>query len=218
MRASALVVLIFMCAVASARVAYASPLYVGTELDYAAVKFAPHYSFMSGAPDKAYTDRADGAEFRMLAGYGWQLNNTFSLDFRTHFGLNSAVWELDTTEPAHLEYKIPYTFGISLLPSARIMSKVSLLAEIGLEQGYIHEKKDSPVTSSYNFSKWVEGYSIGGGASYDLSRHFKASLLYRYMEYNHISYDTHLPDGTLSERVEDRPSMWSLNIGMTYSF
>lgn len=218
MRPTTLVMLIFMYAVVTAHTAYASPWYVGTELDYAALKFTPHYSYISGAPDNGYTDRAEGIEFRMLAGYGVQLNKTFSLDFQTHFGLNSAVWDLDTAEPAHLEYKIPYTYGISLLPSARITDKASLLAEIGLEQGYIQEKKDSPVTSSYNFSRWVGGYSIGGGASYDLSRHFKVSLFYRYREYNHLSYDTHLPDGTLSEIVKDRPSIWSINIGMSYSF
>jgi opacity protein-like surface antigen len=217
-RATTLVMLIFMYVVVTAHTAYASPLYVGTELDYAALKFTPHYSYTSGAPDKGYTDRAEGIEFRMLAGYSVQLNKIFSLDFRTHFGLNNAVWDLDTTEPAHLEYKIPYTYGISLLPSARITDKASLLAEIGLEQGYIQEKKDSPVSSSYNFSKWVGGYTVGGGASCDLSRHFKVSLFYRYREYNHISYDTHLPDGTLSEIVEDRPSIWSINIGMSYSF
>lgn len=218
MRASTLVMLIFMYAVVTAHTAYASPLYVGTELDYATLKFTPHYSFISGAPDKVYRDSTAGIEFRMLAGYSWRLNKIFSLDLRTHFGLNSAVWDLHTTEPAHLEYKIPYSCGISLLPSARILDKVSLLVEIGLEQGYIREKKNSPVSSSYNFSKWVGGYSIGSGASYDLSRHFEASLFYRYREYNHISYDTHLPGGTLSERVEDRPSISSINVGMSYSF
>jgi opacity protein-like surface antigen len=207
-----------MCAVATAHTAYASPLYVGTEVGYAALKFTPRYSLADGTPDAGYTDRAEGIEFRMLAGYGVQLNKTFSLDLQTHFGLNSAVWDLDTAEPAHLEYKIPYTYGISLLPSARITEKASVSAEIGLEQGYIQEKKDSSVSSSYNFSKWVSGYSLGGGASYDLSKHFKVSLLYRYRKYNHISYDTYFPDGTLSEMVEDRPSISSITVGMSYSF
>jgi opacity protein-like surface antigen len=208
--------LLFVCAVASA--ADKDPVYVGAELGYARTTFVPNYRTANGDPEGAYTDQADGAVFRLLAGYRLQLSGRFALSMQGHFGFAGATWDLDTTEPAHLEYKIPRMYGVSLLPAVRVAHRVSLCGEIGFERGYVQEQKTSPVSSSYDFSKWTSGYAVGGGAIYDLNRRVNVSLLYRHISYAWISYTSHLPDGTLWEIVRDKPTISSVNVGVSYRF
>ena len=194
------------------------PVYVGAELGYSRTTYVPSYATSQGIPDAQYTDRAHGVDFRILAGYSVQLSKRVALSMEGHFGLTGATWHLDTDEPAHLEYKIPRTYGASLLPSVRVAGKFSLFGEIGFERGYIQEQKNSNITTSYDFSKWTNGYAAGGGVIYDLSRRVRISLLYRHISWGQISYTSHLPDGSLSEIISDEPTISSVHVGVAYRF
>lgn len=194
--------------------------YVGLESQAINHTFEPGYRFANGSPNTNYTNNSYGFGLNLLAGYTFDLSDLTSLAVQVHGGGNNLSWDLNLPAPGHIKYEIPYTYGLSLLPSLRVSDKFSLVAEVGFNRGYIRQQKStvSQTEGLYNFTQWTNGYTLGAGVMYDFNQKWHFSLLYHRTAYNKFSYDTHLQNGARAETVRDAPRVSSVGLSVTYSF
>jgi opacity protein-like surface antigen len=191
--------------------------YGGAEAGYTILKFEPQYTFMSERPDRHFTNRGYGAEVGAFGGYRFQLGERCDLGIQARFSGNNARWELNTDEPAHLEYEMPYGYGLSLVPAVKLCSRASLFGELGIGQVWVMEEKDGLAddVSRYKYEDWETGYIAGIGLRVAVNDRVSILALFRYAAYEDFSYRSKLPDGTPVEHIEDEIKSESFNVALS---
>ncbi|WP_028325053.1 outer membrane protein [Desulfatirhabdium butyrativorans] len=192
--------------------------YAGTEIGYAETRFEPQYSYMDGSPNDRYVDLAYGQTGSLIFGYMRPLGAGLSMGLQGRIGLSNDEWTLYTNEPAHLTYRIPYSYAFGLRPALRISDSLSVFFDGGIGQGNIQEKKESPFASRYDINEWKLGYTAGAGIEYHLSSVWSMNFSYRYTAYDRLSYDSYMPNGSHWETVEDEPKTQVFSFGLTWYF
>jgi opacity protein-like surface antigen len=192
--------------------------YAGTEIGYVETRFEPQYLYMDGSSNDRYVDPAYGQTGSVIFGYMHPLAAGLSLGLQGRISLANDEWTLYTNEPAHLTYRIPYSYSVGLRPAIRLLDPVSVFFDAGIGQGNIQEMKESPFSSRYDINEWKLGYSAGAGIEYQLSSVWSMNLSYRYTAYEKFSYDSYLPNGSHWETVEDNPQTSVVSFGLTWHF
>lgn len=192
--------------------------YGGLEGGYVTHTFKVHYDYANGNPPDDYTDLAHGVQGSFVGGYQFPLAKRLSLALQGRVSHDNAEWTLHTDEPADLTYDLPWTYSVGLLPEIKLWKNFSLFGELGIGQGCMRFKKDSPATSHYDETEWVPAYSCAGGIRYQLAAHWQAFAQVRYTTFDKTSFDSHLPDGTKWEMIESDTSSEFYGIGLTYAF
>jgi opacity protein-like surface antigen len=197
---------------------YADGLYVGARTGYMENIFTPDYTAATAGYHRSFYDKAYGLSLGLLSGYAWQFNQ-FGISLQANVDANNAKWDLNQpTTQSYLEYKIPYNYGISVLPSYDLTSKLSVYAELGLQRGYIKEVKTSALADSYSAKQTVTGVNFGGGLGYVLTDKIKLDFGYQQINYQSISYSAYNPDGAQIFSVKDEPYTRMFNLGIKYFF
>lgn len=211
-------ILITVLTVGMALPALAGRWYAGVDLGYVEHEFTPAYTFTYGREPTSFVDESDGMELGISGGYSEPVCPYFSIACQTRLAVNESEWSLTTDEPANLLYEIPFTWSLTVVPTFTITEKVLAFFETGFISGAVSEEKSSPVESSYDFSEWRTGITLGLGVWIGIDERMGVSVTYRRAEYDSFSYKTYLPDGTHWETVQDDPVADSYNIGLTWSF
>ena len=200
----------------TANAAMAGTWYAGADVSDIKIKFEPQYAFANGRPDSSFTDWAYGEEVGVLGGYKIKLCHAADLAIQGRFAANNAEWTLSTDEPAELKYEMPYAYSIGLVPSCRIVKNLSVFAELAVGEGKISQEKSTPAfDSSYDFNDWVGGYTVGGGLKYKVNPRIGVFAIYRFVNYDSYTFESHLPDGSVAEIISDSPSSYSVSAGVT---
>lgn len=124
---------------------FAEGWYGGLEVGYVTHTFKVHYDYVEGRTPDDYTDLAHGAQGSFVGGYQIPLAERLSLALQGRVSYDDAEWTLNTDEPADLTYSLPWTYSVSLLPEIKLWKNFSLFGELGIGQGYMRYKKDSPL-------------------------------------------------------------------------
>lgn len=198
--------------------AQAGRWYAGVDLGYVEHEFTPTYTFTYDRAPKDFVDKADGMEIGISGGYSEPVCPYFSMACQTRLTFNESEWTLSTDDPAELQYEIPLTCSLTVVPTFTVTEKVLLFLETGFIGGSVSEKKSSAVHSSYDFSEWRTGCTIGAGIWLSIGDKTGVSVVYRRAEFDSFSYKSYMPDGTHWETVQDDPVTDSYSIGLTYSF
>jgi len=196
--------------------AQAGSFYTGAEIGYASHRFKPEYDYTYDRPNSGFVNMAYGSEIGWIGGYRFNLNDQIAAGVQGRFGINTAEWSVDTPSPSQLNYRISPVAVISFQPDIAVTKTLSLMLEAGIGQGLIKEKKDAPSSSRYDFSDWTTGYLAGVGLKYHFVAGVSFFVMYRYMAYDKIDYQTFLPDGTHWETVSDRPSSTTISLGFSW--
>ncbi len=203
----------------SVGMALAEGWYVGAEVGEVNHEFFPDYTFRTGAPNIQFVNRSDGTELGIIGGYEKKVCNFFSTRFQARGSWNDSEWALFLpNEPANFRYSIEYNVGLSVVSVVHLHRFINILFELGLQQGYVEEKKDSPVTSSLDFAEWVGGTVIGYGISSNISETVSIALSYREADFDQLSYKSYLPNGTHQETISDEPEAESYTLSLIIKF
>ncbi|MEW6259205.1 MAG: outer membrane beta-barrel protein [Thermodesulfobacteriota bacterium] len=198
--------------------AIAGNVYMGLDVGYSETRFHPEYTYVDGSPSDTYLDPAYGQSGSLLIGYTHPVFPGLALGLQGRFGYANDTWTLDTNEPAHLTYQIPYFYTISLRSTLQVVPPLLVFLDAGIGQGYIQERKESPTSSQYDFKEWKPGYSAGGGIEYHLTENWSMNVSYRYTAYEKISFESYLPNGSHWETIEDTPNNRMISWGLTWHF
>ncbi len=196
------------------------PWYVGAEAGYTRATFKPYYTFAypGGVPDQ-YIDKASGIGFGLIGGYGWRLSDRFSAAVQGRFAFDSATWRLHIEEErADFEYNMRYSYAVSLVPSIRAARNLYLLAEAGVGQARVQEKKDSLDYTHYDFSAWSRTLMLGAGVGYALGDKVAVHVVVRHASSGRFTYKSYLKDGRHWETVRDEPSTTFVGIRVLRNF
>lgn len=207
-----------ICGLLTAGTTLAQGWYLGAEAGYVEHTFKVHYAYTFNETQDDYKDPAYGVMGSLVGGYRFPVMEKVSLALQGRVTTDNAEWTLTTDEPAELTYGMPWAYSASLLPEVKLLEKLSLFGELGIGQGYFHQKKTSPVSSRYDAKEWAPAYSFGGGVRYTLCKQWQAFIQYRYTTYGKISYDSYLPDGTHWEMIECDADTHHYNAGLCYAF
>jgi opacity protein-like surface antigen len=205
--------------VALASNATAGQWYAGADIGYVENDFEPAYVFASERAPLSYVNESDGAELGLYVGCAQQVAGRLSVAGQFRATLNNVEWTLSLPEePATFCYEIPYTLGLSVLPTLQITDSIWIFGELGLVSGRVREEKTSSVRSSYDFDEARGGTVFGCGVGYNVTEEVTMSLQYRVTSYDSFSYRTFLPNGDWEETITDNPSTASYSLGCTYRF
>ena len=199
--------------------ARAQNYYLGIEVGNEHVSFNPDYSFVSGAANRSFDNEASGTGVGVLAGYHWKVAPNFSISLQGRLSTSNADWKLDLAEPASLEYAIPMTAAVSLLPTFQASEKISLFAEAGIAMGKIQERKSAVSTSRYDAQEWLPGVVAGAGMNIAMDEQWSVRIGYRRAWYNKLTYDSHLCQRNTCGDDSRQPDLQSmLSIGLIREF
>ncbi len=208
---------ILVAVAALASNATAGQWYSGADVGYAQNEFRPSYVFVSGRAPETYKNDSDGAELGLYVGCAERVVNRLSIACQLRATLSSSEWTLSLPdEPATFSYEVPYTLGLSVLPTLQVTDNIWLFAELGLVSGLVNEQKTSSTRSSYDFDEWRGGTLFGCGAGFSVTDVLTISLHYRVTSYDSFSYRTFLPNGDWEETVTDDPTTVSCSLACTY--
>jgi len=194
--------------------------FAGVEGGYIKHEFNPKYTFVGGGSAE-FHDTSDGLELGLVAGYDFAVAERFSLLTQFRGAWNNSEWTLFLPgEPARFKYDNPVTLGLSAQPTFKISDKLGIFAELGILEGKFNEEKRSPssIRSSYDFSDWIFGYTLGGGISYRFTDALECRLGYRKTIYNDFSYAARFPSGSRRSTVRDEPESESFTLSFLYRF
>lgn len=191
---------------------------LGLEAGYGVQTFEPEYEFVSGTPNRRFTNRAEGFMGAFVGGWRTMLAPGFSLTLQGRFEGSTGTWTLQTDEPASLEYAIPVSAGVSLMPAFHFDEATAVFAEIGVAGGLLLHRKQSDVASRYDETDWRPGLVMGGGVERALGSGLKGRVFYRRTAYDDVAFDTHSPAGAVVERVTDGPRSVVWGLGLVYAF
>jgi opacity protein-like surface antigen len=183
------------------------------------IEFEPQYHFVDGRSPRTFSDQGEGWAAGVSIGYQHEINADFSVDVAAEYIAQDAEWSYFLAfEPASFEYRIPHTVALRLSPSWEFARDWRVFADIGVARGRVEERKSAPATSNYHFDDWVNAALIGIGVGYDVNERLSLTLGYRELHYDDLSYQSHLPDGTHTETIEDSPASSYTSIGVKYRF
>jgi opacity protein-like surface antigen len=200
--------------------------YVGAELGRVKHEFRPEYAYAWGGPNDRYTNRARGTELDLLAGFHFAMYRYFSVAIQARASGNDAAWKLNVYDAypdlgvegeARLEYEIPYSGTLSVLPEFHLW-RFTAFGELGVGGAWLHESKESAVSSSYDYRKLVPLATAGAGLRLALLDNLDAFVVYRETFYDRVNYDSNLPDGSVVESISDKPVSWSVTGGFVFRF
>ncbi len=202
--------------------AQAEGWYGGIESGYVEQKYTPHYvTLRDDRSNASFTNKADGFELGLVAGYEFALPKRFSIATQFRGTWNNAEWTLFLpNEPANLKYETPFTLGFSVLPTYQVTDKFGIFLDLGILAGQVKQEKRSSATdrSSFDYNDWVPAYSFGGGVRYLISEQVECRLSYRKTIFDDYSYQGRLPSGKLVEEINDNPTSQSLVLSLIYRF
>ncbi len=189
-------------------------------------EFRTEYNYVIGTRD-LFIDTSEGYEFGLAGGYRFRNQEKLSIALQGRLAFNNAKWTADFIDsysgidaggPSHLEYKIPAVITICLCPELVIVDNLAIIGEIGLGLGYISQKKESGISTNYDYSKWTSCYTLAGGIKYRTGVQTNFYLLYRAGYFSNYTFESHFPDDMKWETISDEPVRSSFNIGILYSF
>lgn len=195
--------------------------FAGVESGYIEHKFTPEYSFAWGGRDSQFTNRSDGIELGLVAGYEFPVAERFSIIAQLRGAWNNSEFTLYLpSEPARFKYNNPFTLGFGIQPTFQLTEKLGLFADLGLSEGRFNEEKisSSSTRSSYDFGDWVFGYAVGGGLRYQFSESLEGRLSYRKMYFDDFAYRSYLPSGRHVESIRDEPESQAFSLALIFRF
>ncbi len=195
--------------------------YAGADAAYVEQDFEPTYVVPSDPanPPSSYNDHGYGMGEGLFGGYRWPLHELLALSAQGRAEYSDAEWTYTySAEPASFKYDIKYALGLSLVPEIKVIGPLSIVGEVGLQEGYIREEKTSATYTSYDFGDWILGMVLSAGLKCEVTKNLSVSAMFRHVSYNDVNYTTHLADGTVVEYVTDAPENASWNLGVEWKF
>jgi len=195
--------------------------YFGMEGGYIQHKFNPHYTPTDGSGSFDFTDRSEGTEMGLVAGYGFGLNERFSLLAQLRGSWNNSEWNYNLlSEPARFKYDNPFNFELSAQPTFKLTNKLGIFATLGIVSGLFNEEKTSgsPTEGDYDARDWLFGHTLGGGISYQITNSLECRLSLRKSFYDELTYRDFLPSGGQKNFISDKPETQTLSLAFIYSF
>jgi outer membrane immunogenic protein len=180
--------LLLLCLLTQPAIVYANHFYVGIGGGPEAVDF--NQSARISVPgtllvnDNAHVS-GTGLFASLVGGYAW-LQNCFHLAAEANLDLSNVKNEHfnnDFTDNAFssLYYRMPYSFGLSLLPGYIFNVNTLFYARVGLAIGFL--KASSSDISIPNVNQKVQGVAFGLGIAQTFSEHFAGRMEYRQVNY-----------------------------------
>ena len=212
------------CAVAAAiaalSIATTAPaqFFAGAGATYSETTFRPEYDFAYDRPNSSYENVAYGTELDLAGGYRIPVGPHASLGLAGSLGAGEARWsKRSETSGYHLDYRLPARAFLSLQPAWHPSPRLRVFGELGAGTGYVElvKEADSDATSRYDESRWLAGGRFGGGVAYAFADGWEIAAWYLRTAYESFRYDSHLADGSVWERIRDKPYANAFTVGLT---
>ena len=207
-------------AIAALSIATAAPaqFFAGAGATYSETTFRPEYDYTYDRPDSSYENVAYGTDVELTGGYRVQAGPHASLGLAGNLGLGTARWSMRSeTGGYHLDYRLPARAFVSLQPAWHPAPRLRVFGELGAGAGCVElvKEADADATSRYDETRWLAGVRFGGGVAYTFADGWEIAAWYLRTAYESFRYDSHLADGTVWERIRDKPYANGFTIGLT---
>lgn len=189
-------------------------------------EFRPYYTYYAGGTPDQFENEVTGVQVEFLAGRRLRSSERWSLSLEGTASFNSFQWALSIpSEPAELEYSLPYRVALSVVPEVRF-GRVSLYAGLGGGVGRVHELKTTPdpTVSAYDYDEIRPTLNVGGGVKVRASSGFDVFAHAGYARYFGVEFDTFSNQtGSLLaiskvEHVTDKPRATGFTVGVIKRF
>lgn len=193
--------------------------FAGAGATYSETTFRPEYDFTYDRPNSVFEDVAYGTELDLAGGYRFRAGPSISLGLAGNLGFGESRWSMRSESSGyHLDYRLPARAFVSLQPAWHPAPRLRVFGELGAGAGYVELAKttDSDATSRYDESRWLAGVRFGGGIAVEFAEGWEIAASYLHTAYESFRYDSHLADGSLWERIRDKPYADSFTFGLTH--
>lgn len=189
-------------------------------------EFRPYYTYYAGGTPDQFENKAHGLEIEFVAGRRHRLSERWSLGVEGSAAFNSFEWSLSIpSEPAELEYSLPYRFAVSVVPEFHF-GRVSVYADLGGGVGRVHELKTTsdPGRSTYDYDEIRPTLNLGGGVRVKASGTIHLFAHVGHVRSASFEFDTFSQPGgglapiTKVEHVKDSPRATGFTVGITKRF
>jgi hypothetical protein len=175
---------------------------------------------VDGEPTQ-FDNRAHGLGSDLFIGRQYSVGKWVSIGGQVLFGTNRTQWHLSIpSEPADLNYRLPYRVVASVQPEVRVKPRLSVFGDIGGGVGVVREMKVSAslTPSTYDVNELRPLVSFGIGVRLKLSEGYDLFALQRWLRYDPVEYDTFNRAGMFLEHVVDEPRSRSIAIGLRTTY
>lgn len=154
----------------------------------------------------------------LFGGYAWTCSR-FYLAGEANYNRNSGAMNASNSEFVHqafsnTTYKIPYSYGLSVLPGYLITPMTVFYGRLGYANG--HFETSTSDDSLLSVSRNLSGVRFGFGVMQALGCKLSARLEYSQINYNSTSF-TAVPPGTV-KTTKITPTSSLFEFGLVYKF
>jgi len=196
----------------------AAPWFAGVGMGRVNTEFRPFYTYYGGGTPDQFENKADGLEVEVRAGRRHRLSDRVSLTVQGSAAFNSVSWTLSIpSEPAELEYSLPYRFALSVAPEVHL-GRISIYADLGGGIGRVRQSKTSPSSSAYDIDRIRPTFNAGGGVRVKAAARTDVFAHVGHVRYASHEFDTFTPANVRVEHVKDSPRATAFTIGIIRRF